>query len=69
MSDMAEKLETTHTTTGPARCNAKQMLDRYGVRLHSEGATAICMRLIERWVRVGPDTYELVEQMAVTDHG
>ncbi len=67
MSTLAEKLETTHTTTGPARCNAKQMLDRYGVRLHSEGATVVCMRLIERWVRVGPDTYELVERMAVTE--
>lgn len=67
MSDLAEKLETQHTTTGPARCNAKQMLDRYGVRLHSEGATVVCMRLIERWVRVSPDTYELVERMAVTE--
>ena len=67
MSDMSEKLATPHTTTGPARCNAKQMLDRYGVRLHSEGATVVCMRLIERWIRVGPDTYELVERMAVTE--
>lgn len=62
MSDMSEKLATPHTTAGPARCNAKQILDRYGVRLHSEGATVVCMRLIERWVRVGPDTYELVER-------
>lgn len=67
MSDMAEKLAVPHQSTGPARCTAKQMMDRYGVRLHSEGATAICMRLIERWVRVGPDTYELVERMAVTE--
>ena len=67
MSDMAEKLETTHVATGPARCTAKQMMDRYGVRLHSEGATVVCMRLIERWVRVGPDTYELIERMAVTE--
>ena len=67
MSTLAEKLETAHTTTGPARCTAKQMLDRYGVRLHSEGATAICMRLIERWVRVGPDTYELVDRGVVTE--
>ena len=67
MSTLAEKLETPHTTTGPARCTAKQMLDRYGVRLHSEGATVVCMRLIERWMRVGPDTYELVERMAVTE--
>jgi len=67
MSTLAEKLETPHTTTGPARCTAKQMLDRYGVRLHSEGATVVCMRLIERWIRVGPDTYELVERMAVTE--
>jgi len=49
------------------RCTAKQMLDRYGVRLHSEGATVVCMRLIERWIRVGPDTYELVDRMAVTE--
>jgi len=67
MSTLAEKLETPHATTGPARCTAKQMLDRYGVRLHSEGATVVCMRLIERWIRVGPDTYELVERMAVTE--
>lgn len=67
MSDMSEKLATPHTTTGPARCTSKQMLDRYGVRLHSEGATVVCMRLIERWIRVGPDTYELVERMAVTE--
>jgi len=67
MSDIAEKLAVPHTTTGPARCTAKQMLDRYGVRLHSEGATVVCMRLIERWIRVGPDTYELVERMAVTE--
>lgn len=67
MSDMSEKLATPHTTTGPARCTSKQMLDRYGVRLHSEGATVVCMRLIERWVRTGPDTYELVERMAVTE--
>ena len=47
MSTLAEKLETAHTTTGPARCTAKQMM--------------------ERWVRVGPDTYELIERMAVTE--
>lgn len=67
MSTLSEKLETPHTTTGPARCTSKQMLDRYGVRLHSEGATVVCMRLIERWVRVGPDTYELVDRGVVTD--
>lgn len=67
MSDMSEKLEASPTTPGPARCTSKQMLDRYGVRLHSEGATVVCMRLIERWIRVGPDTYELVERMAVTE--
>ena len=67
MSDMAEKLAVPHQSAGPARCTAKQMLDRYGVRLHSEGATVVCMRLIERWVRVGPDTYELIERMAVTE--
>ena len=67
MSDLTEKLAVPHQSTGPAHCNAKQMLDRYGVRLHSEGATVVCMRLIERWVRVGPDTYELVERMAVSE--
>lgn len=67
MSTLAEKLEVHEATSGRARCNAKQMLDRYGVRLHSEGATVVCMGVIERWVRVTPDCYELVERGVVSE--
>jgi len=67
MSDLAEKLEVHEATSGRPRCTANQMMDRYGVRLHSEGATVVCMRLIERWLRVSPDCYELVERGVVSE--